>query len=509
MINSLLIINLRIDKIEKNTTMNLKLTAALLLTSSTLFAQTAANHDLKRINEVAENGTLTQKEALISELLTETKKSKDQNRLEIISNYLYYLERQESSDSLRNNIAKKYPKSETARSQYITNVYYKQESAQAKEKSWKQLIKQWPISKTEEIKIAYDYVLGDLTKTFANEGNKVKALEYLDQMNERFWRAQAYIPAATTFLQQGDTLTALPLIQKSIEDAEYYINLPKEQQDNRAGFAAVGYPGYVSQLADIYSKQGKHSEVLPLIERAIALAPKSASSFSSAYFNALQNAGRKLEALQQLELIYKKGTFTYKANMKELYEELNGSDKGFDGYIARLDTDVVKSIQEHIGQYATSKVLPDFELLNLKGEKVSLASLKGKVLVLDFWATWCQPCVRSFPGMKAAQESFANDKDVEFLFINTWERDKNYKENVANFIAKNNYPFEVLFDDQKDPESGKILAAKLGVNGIPAKFIVDKEGVIRYALTGSSSDIDYIKLEMKELIEAAKKPEKV
>ena len=488
--------------------MKLKLTAALLFTSGALFAQTSPNHDVKRINDVASNGTLAQKESLVKELLTEAKKSKDADRLEIIGNYLYYLGNENSSDSLRQATAKKYPKSKLARSLYITDVYYKQNSAAAKEKSWKQLLKQWPKSKDEEIKIAYDYVLGDLTRQFIQEDNKEKALAYLEQLNERFWAAQAYMPVANILLSKGDTIAALPLIQKSLEDAEYYIQLPKEQQDNRAGFAAVGHPSYVAKLAEIYTNQGKYDEVLKLIEDAIALKPENASNFSESYFKALSKAGRKLEALQQLEVIYKKGTFTYKSNMKELYVELNGTEKGFDSYIARLDVDVVRGIQEHIQQYATFKQLPDFELLNLKGEKVSLSSLKGKTLVLDFWATWCGPCVRSFPAMKAAQEMYANDKDVQFLFINTWERDKNYKENVTSFINKNNYPFEVLFDDQKDPESGKVLAAKLGIDGIPAKFIVDKEGNIRYALTGSSSDIDYIKLEMKELVESAKRPKK-
>ncbi|TYR32544.1 TlpA family protein disulfide reductase [Sphingobacterium phlebotomi] len=85
---------------------------------------------------------------------------------------------------------------------------------------------------------------------------------------------------------------------------------------------------------------------------------------------------------------------------------------------------------------------------------------------------------------------------------------KNDDKKVVDFIAKNKYPFQVLYDDQKDPETGEVLAAKYGVQGIPAKFIIDKEGNIRYFLTGSTPNVDYIKLEMRELIEAAKKPHK-
>lgn len=488
--------------------MKIQITCALLFATTVVLGQNNLQEKRDTYNTVVQSGTKEQKDALAQELLTTAKSSKNENELELASNYLYRLGHENSADSLRTVIAKKFPKGLTARAAYIQNVFYKQEGAKAKEKSYNHLIKTWPVDKTASDNVAYDYVISSVARSFADEGNKEKALYYLDEMNERFWRAQGYIPIATTLLQQGDTTVALPLIQTAIEDAEYYITLPKEQKDNKAGFAAVGYPGYVSQMTEIYTAQGKQTEALQLIEKAIALAPEQAARFSEAYFKGLEANGRKLEALQQLEILYKQGTFTHKEKMQDLYKDLNGSNKGIDGYFARLDEDVVKAIREHIAKSAVYKDAPDFELLNLKGEKVSLASLKGKVVVLDFWATWCQPCIRSFPGMQAAQESYADDDDVQFLFINTWERDKEYKINVAAFIERNNYPFEVLFDDQKDRETGQVLAAKMGVNGIPAKFIIDKDGNIRYFLTGSSPNVDYIKMEMRELIESAKKPYK-
>jgi len=484
------------------------LTAALVFSLTASFAQQPAKNKYQQYLPIIEKGTLVQKDSLANVLMSELKTYKSEEDYRTTINILRSLGKEDLQASAEVLAKKKYPKGSLTRDAFITDIFYNASTPVQKEKAYNDLIKKWPVKNFKEEPLTYDYVLANLAQSFANDGNAQKAVYYLGELKELFWRGNGYIPVGQILLSAGDTTTAAPLLKTAMDDSYYYLTLPENQKDNKARFAAMGYASSMSAYVNILVAQKKYAEALNYIENALKAAPEQADGLAMVYYKSLMGTGRKLEAYNILTKLYAKGQFAVENDLKKLYTELNGSVQGYENFNASLKIELTQNIRNHIKEMATFKPAPNFELLNLKGEKVSLASLKGKVVVLDFWATWCQPCIRSFPGMKAAQDSYADDKDVQFLFMNTWERDKNYKENVISFITKNNYPFEVLYDDQKDPQTGEVMAAKFGVKGIPAKFIIDKEGNIRYFLTGSTPNVDYIKLEMKELIEAAKKPYK-
>jgi thiol-disulfide isomerase/thioredoxin len=119
---------------------------------------------------------------------------------------------------------------------------------------------------------------------------------------------------------------------------------------------------------------------------------------------------------------------------------------------------------------------PDFELNRLDGSPVSLSSLRGRTLILNFWATWCGPCRLEMPLLQQVQQQYG--EQVVVLTVNHDEP----PEVVQGFVDELNLDLNVLLDPQAR------VAGLYKVRGFPSTVFIDPEGVIRYVHIGLLSE---------------------
>ena len=120
--------------------------------------------------------------------------------------------------------------------------------------------------------------------------------------------------------------------------------------------------------------------------------------------------------------------------------------------------------------YALGKPL-DLRFTAVDGAKVDLSQMKGKVVLVDFWATWCGPCVAEVPSVKKVYEAY-HAKGFETLGISLDEK----KEALLEFIQKQKMPWPQYFDGK---QWNNEISFRFGINGVPTMWLVDKKGVLR------------------------------
>ncbi|MDX1905203.1 MAG: TlpA disulfide reductase family protein [Thermonemataceae bacterium] len=165
---------------------------------------------------------------------------------------------------------------------------------------------------------------------------------------------------------------------------------------------------------------------------------------------------------------------------------------------APLQAQSLDEVKKKMKDKMISADAPDFTLKDLDGNAVSLSDLKGKVVVLDFWATWCSPCVQSFPGVRKTVDKYKKDANVVFLFIATAEEPNNREERLKKFLTKKKYDFRVLVDENDQ------TAQKFSVDGIPMKFVINPAGKVCFVSSGYNGSTDGTATELEAMVELAK-----
>lgn len=119
--------------------------------------------------------------------------------------------------------------------------------------------------------------------------------------------------------------------------------------------------------------------------------------------------------------------------------------------------------------------LPDFTLSDLHGKHHTLSSLKGRVVVVNFWATYCPPCIKEMPSLQRLKEKMQG-KPFTLLAVNMAEEQGAIESFLQRFNHKIDFP--ILLDPQAEVVEGWMISA------VPTTFILDTKGNIRYALYG-------------------------
>ena len=170
----------------------------------------------------------------------------------------------------------------------------------------------------------------------------------------------------------------------------------------------------------------------------------------------LEHEGKHKEALAELDKIDRPATLPRVYEQKALF------------YSHMDDWEKAAEYRLRAAELTLGKPAPDFTLKDLNSETVSLEDFRGKVVLLDFWATWCGPCIHEQPELKAIYEKHKHNPDFALISISSDVDD----ETVAKFVANNEMPWIHIRETEE-------MQAKFNVIGIPHYTVIDKNGRIR------------------------------
>ena len=255
-------------------------------------------------------------------------------------------------------------------------------------------------------------------------------------MGSSEWGEEQRLASSQLRFVQGAILRAMGRTDDAIKALEQSIEIGGDDLEK----------GCVEMLIELQSAGGQTKKALQLAERAMSLGvatPKVVDTFRAM----LRADGEDSTDISERE------------------QELRAQGR------KRMATKVVQdmlNLQAIEGTFTT-----------LEGKPVKISDWKGKVVIIDYWATWCGPCRQSFPSLQKLYIRYKDNPNVVFAIVNVWERSDDRVKTVRDFMSKNASLTFPMYLDKDDSVVGKF-----GVTGIPTKFYLGKDGRVQFKEVG-------------------------
>lgn len=368
------------------------------------------------------------------------------------------------------------------------------EDIELREAKYKEMLKRFPVNRANGRANEFRRMRLSLAVRYATNGNARKTREYYDQVKVGI----AYAHGVTI----GSNLIENKLYSEGLSILNDVMPEVSKGLDNGdRTFALIGYDHYASAL--YYT--GKKEDGLKAIRYAYEKSDRKNTEVNTTYATILNGLGMHREALPIMEQLVHDGKATkdVKALFHESYMKVHGDETAFNERVTELTRELSADMKRKAAKELMDEAAFPFLLKDLNGKIVSLSDLKGKVVVLDFWATWCVPCLQSMPSMQKLVDKYKDDPNVQFYFIDTSERIPDYEAVVRRILKEKGFNFQVLFDPLDKASKSYPATKGFKVTGLPTKIVLDGNSRIRYRVTGFDGEEATI-AEFTSMIERAK-----
>jgi len=434
--------------------------------------------------------------------------SKSSNEHDLINalDYFQHAKKTKKADSLARVIKIRFPRGKLVRTELEANFSHTADVL--RKDSLYQLLTSKYFPGERDSAAEADRLLGQLATAYLQARRLTEFASALWKMKDKSGMPEAVNAVLTDWLKDSyrlndaerlsrQTLTLLDSLQ-SKPSPQMFLSPDMQKELNRDT-----YFDCMDTYALILFKRGKWAEALNYQGQVYTYGQHApVLGVTEHYAMMLNKLGRYDTTKAVIEKMIRTNVSSWQLEdeLKEAYIQINHNEVGYGPYLDSLLHTAKKQKMQALAKKMLDIPAPGFCLKDQYGMRVNLSDLKGKMVILDFWATWCAPCKASFPGMQMALNKYRDHKDIVFLFIDTWETGDHYIQEAAKFIDENKYAFQLLFDEKgKDGRLSKVRSL-YGVDSVPTKLIIDRNGNIRFKTTGFNGTSAELLEELSDMI---------